>query len=110
MRLAHVDLNLLQAFASLLETRNVTVAARRAGITQSAMSRTLARLREALGDPLFVRTPRGLDPTATALELAPRVTEALAAARAVFAPRSAFDPAATTRTFTLAATDFAFLV
>ena len=56
------DLNLIRALALLLETRSVTAAARRAGVTQSAMSRTLGRLRDAFADPLLVRTGRGRAP------------------------------------------------
>lgn len=104
------DLNLLGVLQLLLETRSVTVAATRAGVTQSAMSRTLARLREAFGDPLFVRTREGMMPTATALALGEPTRAALDAARAVFAERATFDAAAARRDFVMAATDFASLV
>lgn len=59
-RLAGIDLNLLVALESLLECRNVTHAARRLGQTQPAMSRSLARLRDLLGDDLLVRSSTGL--------------------------------------------------
>jgi DNA-binding transcriptional LysR family regulator len=104
------DLNLLASMQLLLETRNVTQAARRAGVTQSAMSRTLGRLREVFGDPLFVRTRAGIEPTSVALGLEQPVREALAAASQVFAGRTPFDPATASRTFVIAATDVAALV
>ncbi len=104
------DLNLLAVLQLLLETRNVTVAASRAGVTQSAMSRTLARLRDAFGDPLFVRTRAGMQPTPAALALAEPTRAALDAARAVFAERATFEAAAARRDFVMAATDFASLV
>lgn len=104
------DLNLLAALQLLLETGSVTEAATRAGVTQSAMSRTLARLRHAFGDPLFVRTRTGMKPTATARALADPTRAALDAARAVFAERASFDPAAARRNFVVAGTDFASLV
>ena len=109
MRATH-DLNLLASLLLLLETRSVTAAAARAGVTQSAMSRTLGRLREAFGDPLFVRTRAGMEPTATALGLAEPTRTALDHAEAVFANRATFDPAVARREFVIAGTDFASLV
>jgi len=61
-----VDLNLLRVFDTLFEQRSVTRAAARLGLTQSAVSHALGRLRQALGDPLFVRGSAGLQPTARA--------------------------------------------
>jgi DNA-binding transcriptional LysR family regulator len=104
------DLNLLLAFDALWTERHVTRAARRVGLTQSAMSHALGRLRAQLDDPLFQPTPRGLLPTARAHAIAPSIGEALALVRrAVEAPRP-FDPAALRRTFTLASTDYGDLV
>jgi DNA-binding transcriptional LysR family regulator len=67
--LARIDLNLLIALQVLLEERNVSRAANRLFITQPAMSKTLARLREVFGDPLFTRSSHGMRPTPRALEL-----------------------------------------
>lgn len=67
--LARVDLNLLIALQVLLEERNVSRAANRLFITQPAMSKTLARLREVFKDPLFTRSSHGMRPTPRALEL-----------------------------------------
>ena len=97
-----VDLNLLRVFDTLYELRSVTRAATRLGLTQSAVSHALRRLRDALDDPLFVRAPGGLHPTARAAEIAPGVREGLAQLRGALSPTE-FDPATASRTFTLAA-------
>ena len=68
-----IDLNLLPALDALLAEGSVTAAARRLGLSASAMSRTLARLRAATGDPLLVRAGRGLVPTPRAIALRERV-------------------------------------
>jgi DNA-binding transcriptional LysR family regulator len=102
MFMSEVDLNLLRVFDILYEERNVTRAAARLFLTQSAVSHALARLRDVLGDPLFVRIPSGLQPTERAHQLAPRLRVALAEIRgAVAAPT--FDPAKTRRRFTISA-------
>lgn len=62
-RLTSVNLNLLVTLDSLLKEKNVTRAAARLGISQSAMSHTLRRMRTLFNDPLFVSTPRGMIPT-----------------------------------------------
>jgi DNA-binding transcriptional LysR family regulator len=68
-----IDLNLLRVFELLYEEGNMTRAAARLCLTQSAVSHALARLRIALEDPLFVRVPSGLQPTERAHQLAPRL-------------------------------------
>lgn len=98
--MAELDLNLLRVFDALHELRSVTRAAARLGLTQSAISHALGRLRNAVGDPLFHRGPGGLQPTARAQEMAPGVREGLAQLRGALAP-SLFDPATAERTFTL---------
>src|ERR1043165_6952925 len=67
--LRRFDLNLLVVFEMLMLERGVTRAAERLGRTQSAVSHSLSRLREQLGDPLLVRGGRGMEPTAFALDL-----------------------------------------
>jgi DNA-binding transcriptional LysR family regulator len=74
------------------------------------MSNALARLREVFGDPLFQRTSRGMRATARALELAGPVRSGLSQLRSAFAERPRFDPAASTRSFRIAMTDYAELV
>ena len=66
MKLPKVDLNLFVVFDTVYTERNLTRAARILHITQPAVSNALKRLRAAFGDPLFVRTPRGVAPTPVA--------------------------------------------
>ena len=105
IRLSALDLNLLVALDRLLATRSVSAAAREVGLSQPAMSRTLGRLREALGDPLLVRVGREMVPTERARELVEPVQSALAAVRRVFTPPEAFDPATATGDLVLALGD-----
>ena len=97
-----LDLNLLTIFDTLYEQRSVTRAAERLGLTQSAVSHALRRLRDALGDPLFVRTGRVLQPTVRATNMAGQVREGLARLHGALTPES-FDPVAAQRRFTIAA-------
>src|ERR1700750_3257889 len=83
-----IDLNLLAALHVLLAERSVTVAARRMGLSVSAMSRTLTRLRSVTGDPLLVQAGRSLVPTPYAERLAGRVHAVAQEARLVLAPVS----------------------
>jgi LysR family transcriptional regulator, transcriptional activator of nodD3 and syrA len=99
------SLDLLRCFATLHHERHLSRAAQRVGLSQPAMSRALGRLRDAFGDPLFVRTPRGMVPTTRADVLAPQVLAVLDAAGALVRP-AAFDPARLVRTFVLGTTDF----
>jgi DNA-binding transcriptional LysR family regulator len=104
--MAALDLNLLSALDVLLAERSVTAAAKRMGLSVSAMSRTLTRLRSTTGDPLLVQAGRSLVPTPYAEQLAGRVHAAAQEARAVLAPVSGdMDPASLDRTFTIRAND-----
>lgn len=99
-----VDLNLLVALDALLAERSVTVAARRLGLSPSAMSRTLTRLRRATGDRLLVQAGRVLVPTPYAEELAGRVPALAREAQAVLRPSAGrLDLAALDRSFTIRA-------
>ena len=101
-----VDLNLLVALDALLAEGSVTGAGRRLGLSASAMSRTLARLRSATGDPLLVRAGRGLVPTPYATELRARVPALSRDVLAVLHPRVGhLDIAALDRTFTIRANE-----
>jgi DNA-binding transcriptional LysR family regulator len=101
-----VDLNLLAALDILLVEGSVTGAARRMGLSSSAMSRTLTRLRSATGDPLLVRAGRGLVPTPRAMALRDHVHELARAARTVLSPQAGrLDLAALNRTFTIRANE-----
>jgi DNA-binding transcriptional LysR family regulator len=102
----HVDLNLLLALDALLTEGGVTGAARRLGLSSSAMSRTLTRLRSATGDPLLVRAGRGLVPTPYAAELRERVHALSGDVLAVLRPHvSHLDIASLERTFTIRANE-----
>ncbi len=113
MNLAHddvealrgVDLNLLVAFDAVARTGNVTAAARVVGVTQSAMSHALRRLRALFDDPLFVRSPGGVSLTPRAEDLLVPVRNGLVTlARALHEP-AVFDPQTTSRTFVVSAVD-----
>ncbi|MCC6830472.1 MAG: LysR family transcriptional regulator [Thermoleophilia bacterium] len=99
--MAHADLNLLVTLDAVLAEGSVTGAARRLGLSPSAMSRSLARLRRTTGDPLLVRAGRGLVPTPHAIELRERVAQLVQDADAVLRPARAPDLSALDRTFTL---------
>jgi DNA-binding transcriptional LysR family regulator len=99
------DLNLLVTLDVLLAEGNVARAARRLGLSASAMSRALARLRETTGDPLLVRAGRGLVPTPRALELRERIGPLVEEAKAVLRPAVPLDLAKLKRTFTLRTSD-----
>src|SRR6185503_9144004 len=105
MNLQSFDLNLLLAFEALMIERHVTRAARRIGLSQPAMSNALSRLRRTFDDPLLVRTPEGMSPTAAAHSLIVPVRAALAQLRAALEAKPAFDPTASKRTFHLSTSD-----
>lgn len=103
VNIAALDLNLFLVFKAVLEEGSTVRAAARLSVTQSAVSNALARLRHAVGDPLFVRNGRGLVPTPRAEEMRPSVVEALRTLEGVLG--DSFDPRMTTRTFTIACAD-----
>lgn len=94
-----LDVQLLLVFDALLTERHVTKAAKLVGLSQSALSHALGRLRERLGDPLLVRTSKGMEPTARALELVGPVREAIRQVEAVFASQQQFDPLKSAESF-----------
>lgn len=108
--LSRVDLNLLVLFDVVREERHVGRAAERLNLTPSAVSHGLGRLRRLLNDPLFLRTPKGVVPTARATELAVPVADILAQVRSVLSTAEPFDPLRSTRRFTLGAPDAASAV
>jgi DNA-binding transcriptional LysR family regulator len=107
-RLGAFDLNLLLVFDVLLAERNVTRAAKRLGLSQSAVSNALARLRDALDDPVLVRAGSGMVPTARALALGRDISDGLHRIGGAITTWgiAAFDPTTARRTFTIAATDY----
>lgn len=107
MNLRDIDLNLLIFLDALLEAGSVTEAARHVGISQPAMSNALGRLRRLLGDPLLVRTSKGMQPTERARALRRPIRSALAQMEEAIVPHRTFDPSSTQRLFTLLITDYA---
>ena len=101
----NVDLNLLSVFQEVYRERQISGAARRLGLSQSAVSNALARLRRLFGDELFVRTGQGMQPTPFAEGLAEPVGSALAQVTLALNRRGGFDPLTSRRRFTLAMTD-----
>jgi DNA-binding transcriptional LysR family regulator len=103
--LARLDLNLVVAFDALVREQNVTKAAARVGVTQSAMSHALRRLREMIGDPLLVRGKAGLMLTPRAEALSVPLRSALVTIHRALAGPGPFDPKTATRTFAIASPD-----
>lgn len=104
-RLGAINLNLLTALDALLAEGNVTRAAARTGVTQSAMSHSLRQLRDMLGDPLLVRGPSGMTPTPRAAALREPVRRGLVELSRALAATEA-DPRDAKRTFTVSSGDF----
>jgi DNA-binding transcriptional LysR family regulator len=103
VNISGLDLNLFRVFQAVLEEGSTVRAAKRLSVTQSAVSNALTRLRDAIGDPLFVRSGRGLVPTPRAEQMRPGVTEALRKLDGVLG--DVFDRKTTTRSFTIACAD-----
>src|SRR5882757_8653843 len=101
---SHLDLNLLELFDSVWRTRNLTASGAALGLSQPAVSRGLARLREAYDDALFVRQQRGVEPTPFAERLAEPIAAALAIVRGSI-DKPSFAPETDARTFRLAMSD-----
>ncbi len=100
-----VDLNLLRVFEAVMTNASVSGAARELGVTASAISHSLARLRALLGDELFVLGETGMTPTKRALAIAPHVSGGLEKLAQALLHSHAFDPGQAVRTFHVAATD-----
>ncbi|MCG9748354.1 LysR substrate-binding domain-containing protein [Shewanella sp. Isolate8] len=105
--LARIDLNLLVMLQVLLEERSVTRAASRLHLSQSALSKSLNRLRDTLGDPLFIRTAHGLKPTAHAALLGQQLPDMLQGLYQLTQPPS-FNPASSRRQFSFAMVESAY--
>jgi len=105
LNLRDIDLNLLVVFHELYKERRVAAVAESLGLTQPAVSNALSRLRRMLGDELFLRTGRGMEPTPYATHLAEPIAQALATIRDSLERQLEFDPAASVRKFTIAMTD-----
>ncbi|MGE8371334.1 MAG: LysR family transcriptional regulator [Pseudomonas putida] len=106
MRFHHLDLNLLVALDILLEEQNITRAAERLHMTQSATSGVLGRLRTFFEDELLVQVGRKMQPTPYALELAKPVREVLLTIRSSITAKPVFEPASSKRHFRLVTSDY----
>lgn len=108
--LSRTDLNLLVLFEAVMHERHVGRAADRLNLTPSAVSHGLGRLRRQLNDPLFLRTPKGVTPTARAMHLSAPIADVLARVRSVLSTAEPFAPATSARRFTIGAPDGASAV
>ncbi|CAM5490795.1 LysR family transcriptional regulator [Eoetvoesiella caeni] len=108
--ISRLDLNLLVVFDALLRERSVTRAGQTLGITQSAMSHSLARLRVFFDDALFIKSYRGVTPTAKAEALAPDILAIIDSIRNRVLSQAQFDASQAKRTFSLCVTDMGELV
>jgi LysR family nod box-dependent transcriptional activator len=106
MHFKHLDLNLLVALDALLTERNITEAGRRVHLSQSAMSGSLARLREYFNDELLVQVGRKMVPTPLAESLAEPVRDILVRVKSAIAIQPGFDPSTSTRRFSLMMSDY----
>lgn len=110
MELSDIDLNQLVLFQQLMVERRVSKVAENLGLTQPAVSNTLAKLRRQFGDELFVRTPKGMVPTPFAEQLAEPIGYALGMIHSGLNQHSRFDPASVQRTVTIGMTDIGEIV
>lgn len=107
MNIRTFDLNLLIVFEALYAERSVTRAGERLGLTQPAISNALIRLRKLCNDPLFVRTPAGMSPTALAEQLAPAILDGLETIKDGLEQPFGFNAATSERRFRLLMSDVA---
>ncbi|THC46287.1 LysR family transcriptional regulator [Massilia sp. Mn16-1_5] len=107
---AELDLNLLPVFEALVRVRNVSRAAEELGMSQSAVSHALKRLRDFFGDTLFLKTGSGMQPTPRALQLLAPVQAVMDTVRGELLVREGFDPASARRSFGVCLTDMGGLI
>ena len=105
-----IDNLLLSVFDEIYKTKSITAAAKALNLGQPAVSIALAKLRHQFGDPLFVRTSGGMDPTPFCVGLARPVREALDALNLVTGHRNDFNPMLSDRNFRICMTDISQLV
>ena len=110
MTVGGMDLNLLVALRAMLEEANVTRAGERIGMAQPAMSTALARLRRHYRDDLLVRVGRDYELTPFARSLLPVVEQTMPLIEQALALSDDFDPATSTRAFSITMSDYAFSV
>jgi len=105
-----LDFKLLVVFQTLMKIRKVSDAGEQLDISQPTISRSLSRLRAHFGDPLFVRTQNGMEPTPCALEVAPYIDEMLDLYHSRLSQKQKFEPALSKRTFRIAASEIGHLL
>ena len=105
MHIRNVDLNLLKVFEAVYRERQTVRAADSLALSQSAVSHALSRLRTLFDDPLFTRTPSGLQPTPAAVRLAIPIADAMASIGTALSKGSQFDPATSRMTFRIGMAD-----
>src|SRR5689334_25448174 len=106
MKLRRLDGGLLLIFRELLTQRRASRVSQRLGLSQSAISHALARLRDLFGDPLFIRKSHGFEPTRRALELGPRVEALIDLIGTTISEHGSFDPKRSRRRFGIASPDY----
>lgn len=109
-QLRRLDMSLLLTFAAILRRRKLSAAARELGVTQSAISHALTRLRAVFGDELFLRRQTGVEPTARALALEPEIERIIALASDALRVGRSFDPASDRRTVRIGAQEYGIAV
>ncbi|MGB1539274.1 MAG: LysR family transcriptional regulator [Pseudomonadales bacterium] len=108
MNITHkFDLNLLRVFSAVYAEGHIGRAAKRLSMTQPAVSHAIQRLRNSVGDPLFIRTGKGVEPTARAEEMSASVQDSLESAMAAITTAHSFDPATSNRVFHIGLPDHA---
>lgn len=105
-KIRNLDPTALLVFVGLLQHRRTTVVADRMGLTQSAISQALRRLRVLFDDPLFLRRPHGLEPTAVARELEPLVAQIVELLKQTVGEPAVFDPRSSNRVIRIAASEY----
>lgn len=110
LHISGVDLNLALVLHALLTEKSVSRAGKRLGLSQSATSHALARLRNVLGDPLVIRTRHGVSPTSRAETIAEPLGAAIALLERALLPPATFEPSTAVRRFRIGATDYAELL
>src|SRR5438477_6490659 len=106
MNLRNIDLNLLVIFDAIVAERSITRAAKKIGISQSAVSHALGRLRQTFKDDLVRRTSRGMEPTARALNISKSVQAALKQIETAVDEQINFNPQTSTRVFNVRISDY----
>lgn len=110
MKFPNLDFKELVVFQALMKHRKVSQVANEIGLSQPSISRCLSRLREHFNDQLFVRTRHSMEPTPSALEIAPAIDKMLNLYHSELSQKRHFDPASSKRTFRIASSELGHLL